>query len=74
MHEIAVFLEVDPASAKKAAAASAVRPEQFQFNKDMNALSGNRAREPMFNSTRLLLAEFFEDHWLARFPEVCLKI
>jgi len=111
MRSIADFLGVDPLSARKAAAAEAVRPESFAYNKEAFALaraaasthlspadalaevaaaaepkskgtnagggsSGFRAGpgaankpRPMLNGTRLLLAEFFEAHWDARFPD-----
>jgi hypothetical protein len=123
MRSVAVFLGVDPLSARKAAAAAAVRPEAFAYNKEAFALaraaakadsalqadaalasasangaevaadqglrkgsgkglsvaertaanaklvSANAKPRPMLNGTRHLLAEFFEGHWGARFPD-----
>ena len=71
MRAIAQFLGVDPTSASKAAAATSVRPEQFTFNKEANQVAAEVGirRQDMFNSTRALLADFFEYHWGARFPE-----
>eukprot|EP00615_Pteridomonas_danica_P019640 CAMPEP_0114381832 /NCGR_PEP_ID=MMETSP0102-20121206/3696_1 /TAXON_ID=38822 ORGANISM="Pteridomonas danica, Strain PT" /NCGR_SAMPLE_ID=MMETSP0102 /ASSEMBLY_ACC=CAM_ASM_000212 /LENGTH=586 /DNA_ID=CAMNT_0001537413 /DNA_START=249 /DNA_END=2009 /DNA_ORIENTATION=+ len=74
MRAIALFLEVDPASASKAAAVSSVSPEQFSFSREANQLASGLAHRNMLNSTRTLLADFFEDHWLARFPEASNQV
>eukprot|EP00615_Pteridomonas_danica_P000516 CAMPEP_0114334230 /NCGR_PEP_ID=MMETSP0101-20121206/4240_1 /TAXON_ID=38822 ORGANISM="Pteridomonas danica, Strain PT" /NCGR_SAMPLE_ID=MMETSP0101 /ASSEMBLY_ACC=CAM_ASM_000211 /LENGTH=553 /DNA_ID=CAMNT_0001465427 /DNA_START=245 /DNA_END=1903 /DNA_ORIENTATION=- len=51
MRAIALFLEVDPASASKAAAVSSVSPEQFSFSREANQLASGLAHRNMLNST-----------------------
>jgi len=56
MRAIATFLSVDPESARKAAAAEAVRPEQFAYNKEAFALAAAAAAPPGISSHHRFLS------------------
>jgi hypothetical protein len=76
LREIAVFLGVDPESAREAAARSnLITPESdIKFNAaafklaEKAGMGPKTQQPPMLDATKSLLEDFFDRHWEARFP------